>query len=205
MSNMNGSTASFLLLSLALASAQLTNRCGDCWSIFTGELDTCPTDTDGIADTFDDYFDLYGTFQLTSSPDFLKLQDPNGDPCSPFRETLGPLDRYPESNRPQCVKPPAEGVCAYKYEEQQLCSGRNYQIITYDSREASIADGAAVTHNGGKILRRSRQGMHMMLRVVLCSRNWLTISFSFVKPFLSVRCLQQCPGFLDLAETCSIH
>jgi hypothetical protein len=166
---MNGLTASVLLLSLSMTSAQLMNRCGDCWSIFTGELDSCPTDTEGIADTFDDSFDVYGTFQLTSSPDFLKLQDPNGDPCYPFKETLGPLDRYPESNLPQCVVPPAEGVCAYKYEEQQSCSGRNYEIITYDSREASIADGAAVTHNGGKIWT-SRRGIRTMPEsCTLCS------------------------------------
>jgi hypothetical protein len=161
MITLNGLTASVLLLSLVLANAQLlTDRCGDCWCIFTGELDTCPTtDTDGIADTFNDAdFDLYGTFQLTNSPDFLKLQDPNGDPCYPFKDTLGPLDRYPESLLPQCVLPPAGGVCAYKYEQEQQCSGRNYEIITYDSREASIADGAAVTHNGGKIWRRARQG-----------------------------------------------
>jgi hypothetical protein len=137
--------------------AQPQDRCGDCWCIFTGELDSCPNDPVGIADTYDDSYQVYETFQLTNNPDFLKLQGRNGEPCYPFKDTLGIKARYPESNLPQCVIQETGGVCAYKYEENQpVCNERNYEITTYDSSEAAEADGAAITHNGGECLEQSK-------------------------------------------------
>jgi hypothetical protein len=146
---------SILLLSLTLVHTQPQDRCGDCWCIFTGELDACPTDPVGIADSYDSSYQVYETFQLTNTPDFLKLQGPsNGEPCYPFKDTLGPRDRYAESNLPQCVIQETGGVCAYKYQENQLCNERDYEIITYDSSEAAEADGAAITHSGGEFLEQ---------------------------------------------------
>jgi hypothetical protein len=139
----------------------LIPRCGDCWCTFHGddELDECPSDTTGIADSFSGALSIYATFEQTN--DILKLKTPDGqEDCYPFANTLGPVEDYPESNLPQCDIPESTDttVCAYLYEEddsltvavvEEECRGRKYQVLTYDSVEAAEAAGAAVTHKGG--------------------------------------------------------
>ena len=144
-----------LLLALAQIAVikSLPARCGSCWCIYEGESATCPSPPDGIVDSFDDNaMKFYSTFQLTNSPDFLKLQTSTGQPCYPFANTVGPLSRYPNSNLPQCAEPVStnETVCAYLYENNTSCSGRKYQIVTYASATAAQAAGAIVTHKGGE-------------------------------------------------------
>jgi hypothetical protein len=144
-----------LLLSLGVAQSELMDRCGDCWCIYDGESDACPTDTTGIVDSFDNSNVILGTFQLTNDPDFLKLQTADGLNCYPFADSVGAIDRYPKSNDPQCAKPAStdETVCAYLYDsEVTTCSGRSYQVLTYDSEAAAVEAGAVVTHQGGECL-----------------------------------------------------
>ena len=144
---------SLVLASLLPARGQLQNRCGDCWCA-PGD-GVCPTDTTGIRDTFSDDDSIWGTFQLTNTDaEFLKLQANDGSSdCYPFAESVGPIDRYPSSNFPQCVKPTTTDttVCGFLFNEaDETCAGRRYQVLTYDSAEAARAAGARVTHSGGK-------------------------------------------------------
>lgn len=141
-----------LLLSslVATSSAALVDRCGDCWC---GTDGTCPTDESGIYDEFDTAtLDLMETFVMTNSPDFLLLQSADGGDCYPFADTLG-AQSYSESTTPQCTftEELDTSVCALKYEMNITeCSGRSYEIMTYDTEELATADGAVVTHTGGK-------------------------------------------------------
>jgi hypothetical protein len=144
-----------VLLSLVgVAQSELTNQCGDCWCIYDGESDACPTDTTGIVDSFDDSNVILATFELTNNPDFLKLQTADGQDCYPFADSVGPIDRYPKSNDPQCAMPVStdETVCAYLYGLEETCSGRSYQVLTYDSAAAAVEAGAVVTHKEGAFL-----------------------------------------------------
>lgn len=131
---------------------ELTPRCGDCWCIHDGISETCPTNTTGINDSFPATNEVYSTFQETN--EVIKLLSPDGEECFPFANTLGFVEGFPESDRPQCHIPEStdETVCSYLYESGpvQSCNGRNYQIITYDSLEASNQAGANVVHKGGK-------------------------------------------------------
>jgi hypothetical protein len=149
---MNVSLLIVLVLLAASAADELKPRCGDdCWCIFYGEANECPDGT-GISDTFPESFSVYDTFQLMN-PDasYLHLWTSDGEECYPFANTLGPLNGYPKSNLPQCAIPPQtfDTVCAYKFEDGTDCSGRNYEILTYDSEQLAQDDGAIVTHSGG--------------------------------------------------------
>jgi hypothetical protein len=148
---------SLLLLSLlGVAQSELKDQCGDCWCIYDGELAACPADPTGIVDSFDDSNVILRTFELTNDPDFLKLQTADGQECYPFADSVGPINRYPKSNLPQCAMPVStdETVCAYLYGAEETCSGRSYQVLTYDSAAAAAAveAGAVVTHKDGEFL-----------------------------------------------------
>ena len=160
---------SLLPSSMVVAAAtDLKPRCGDCWCIVDqenvavngtdgggGEVGECPTNQQGITDTFPpDIYQLYETFELTN-PDapYLTLQSSDGGDCFPFADTFGPMEDYQGSSLPQCVLP--EGtettVCAYLYEESDdptQCLNRKYQVLNYDSAGAAQGAGAVVTHVG---------------------------------------------------------
>ncbi len=137
----------------------LKPRCGDCWCISHGEFNECP-DGSGISDTFPSSFSIYDTFELIN-PDapYLQLRTAEGQECYPFADTLGELNGYPKSSLPQCAIPEQSltTVCAYKFENEVDCSGRKYEVLTYDSAEAAQGDGAVVTHRGGTFGRVSCQ------------------------------------------------
>jgi hypothetical protein len=152
------------LVALSLAAAalitgsngELIDRCGDCWCVADGGNGDCPTDETGIVDSLvptSDYL-VMNTFRLTNTPEFLKLQTSDGNAdCYPFTDSLGVKANYPESNFPQCVIPEStdETVCAYKYNaDDTVCTGREYEPITYDSEATAVTDEAVVTHKGGK-------------------------------------------------------
>lgn len=143
-----------LVVSSTTTDAELQPRCGDCWCIYNGESDQCPTDQTGIADIFPaETFQIYQTFNLVNADaSYLKLQTADGEECYPFADTLGPLANYPKSNLPLCAMPEStnETVCAFLYEEGMACQGRNYQVLTYDSAAEAEATGAVVTHQGGE-------------------------------------------------------
>jgi hypothetical protein len=152
---------SFLILLLvlvdAIAANELKPRCGDdCWCIYYGEANECPEGT-GISNEFPESFSVYATWNLTNSEaPYLHLRADDGSECFPFRNTLGNnLPNYPKSNLPQCVIPMQtyDSVCAYKFEDGTDCSGRNYEILTYDSSQSAQEDGAIVTHSGGKYVQ----------------------------------------------------
>lgn len=129
----------------------LKPRCGDCWCIPYGEFNECPNST-GISDTFPESFSVYDTFELVNAnASYLQLRTPEGNECYPFADTLGELNGYPKSSLPQCAIPEQtfDTVCAYKFENGVECSGRKYEILTYDSAQAAQEDGAVVTHTGG--------------------------------------------------------
>lgn len=143
-----------LFLGIAQAAlSQLKPRCGDCWCIFDGESDECPSNQTGIADTFPAAeYQIYETFTLTNpAASYLQLRTADRGECYPFADTLGPLEGYPKSNLPMCAIPEStsDTVCAYLYEEETGCANRNYQVLTYDSAAEAEAAGAAVTHMGG--------------------------------------------------------
>lgn len=145
-----------VLLLVAVATAEelvLRPRCGDCWCITYGEANECPDGT-GISDTFPESFAIYDTFELLNADaPYLYLRTLEGEDCYPFANTLGTLNGYPRSSLPQCAIPPQtfDTVCAYKFENDVECSGRGYEVLTYDSASAAEADGAIVTHSGGTI------------------------------------------------------
>jgi len=154
----------YLPIATVLADS-LQPRCGDCWCIVDQsedgtEVGQCPTDQEGILDTFpSNIYQVYETFQLTN-PDatYLTLQSEDGGYCYPFADTLEPIEGYPGSFLPQCVLPvtinsteTAEGstaVCAFLYEPETECQNRKYQILNYDSAESAEKAGAIVTHSG---------------------------------------------------------
>jgi hypothetical protein len=166
----------FLLLSSSCvsvsSSSSLKPRCGDCWCIHDGESDACPTDKAGINDFFsDDEFSIYATFQQTNDP--IVLRSESGNSCYPFANTLGPVDKYPESNLEACQMPDStsneNSVCAYLYETGTQCLGRNYEMITYDSWDAAEAAGAIVTHRGSEYgLDRENQFFCTFVLVCVC-------------------------------------
>lgn len=130
---------------------ELKPRCGDCWCIYYGEFNECPNGT-GISDTFPESYSIYKSFELMNpEAPYLSLRTPEGEECSPFAYTLGPLNGYPQSYYPQCTIPQQtfDTVCAYKFENGTQCLGRKYEILTYDSAQAAQDDGAIVTHRGG--------------------------------------------------------
>jgi len=135
------------------AADALKNRCGDCWCIYHGEYNECPNST-GISDTFPNSFSIYDTFHLMNpNAPYLSLRTPGGEPCSPFANTLGRLNGYPQSTFPQCdiSEQTNQTVCAYKYKNGTQCRGRDYEILTYDNARAAQEDGAIVTHQGGTL------------------------------------------------------
>lgn len=143
-----------LLLSLARsANAQLKDRCGDCWCA-PGVGNSCPTDETGIVDSFDVSKQIVlSSFVLTNDPSFLELQASDGSPCYPFTDTVGTVMNAPQTELPPCVLPEENetSVCAYKYNpEDTTCVGREYEVLTYESEEDALFDGAVVTHTGGK-------------------------------------------------------
>lgn len=139
----------------------LMPRCGDCFCVPEGgvEVGTCPhTDTTGIVDSLDPTEYCYlDTFVLTNpESDVLQLQTADGDAdCYPFTTSMGVLNRAPQTQLPPCVVPTPTTdtqVCAYKFateDEDITCVGRDYQVLTYDTQEEAVADGAVVTHTGG--------------------------------------------------------
>ena len=143
----------------------LKPRCGDCWCIWYDDgLDSCPNST-GISDTFPATLAVYDTLEL-KNPDasYLRLRTPDGQECYPFANTLGEVDGYARSTLPQCAIPGftvngnettavasmTEAVCAYKFQQDVECKGRQYEILTYNSTQEAEDDGAVVTHTGGK-------------------------------------------------------
>lgn len=130
-------------------------RCGDCWCIWYGEEDTCP-DSTGISDTFPESYAVYDTLELMNpTASYLQLRTADGEECYPFANTLGQVEGYAKSTLPQCAIPgvndtstPDAAVCAYKFEQGVECSGRNYEILNYESTQAAEEDGAVVTHTG---------------------------------------------------------
>jgi hypothetical protein len=132
-----------------------TSRCGDCWCVPEGgTIDgTCPDFPDGIWQSFpDDWGRQLSTFTLTSDP--LTLHTKTGATgCYPFFDAVGP-QTYPGSTSPQCERPffPTDNVdsvvCAFKYAEDQACSGREYDMSSYASAESAVTAGAHVTHSG---------------------------------------------------------
>lgn len=133
-------------------------RCGDCWCIWYGEEDTCP-DSTGISDTFPESYAVYDTLELMNpTASYLQLRTADGEECYPFANTLVQVEGYAKSTLPQCAIPgvndtstPDAAVCAYKFEQGVECSGRNYEILNYESTQAAEEDGAVVTHTGGTI------------------------------------------------------
>ena len=149
---------SWIFVSSSCADAALQPRCGDCWCSFVAEgLDTCPTPPEGIADSFPPSFaSFYQSFQLLNpNADLLTHRTADGTTdCYPFATTLGVLNRYPASSLPQCVFPEStpETVCGYVFNNDNgLCGGRSYQIITLENAQVAIADDTVVvvTHSGG--------------------------------------------------------
>jgi hypothetical protein len=141
-----------LLFLASQVNGALQARCGDCWCA-PGEGGTCPTDESGIVDSFDTSTQcVLSTFVLTNKPSFLELQSTDGQACYPFTESLGVLTNSPQTELPACVVPTATNtsVCAFKYNpDNTTCSGRQYEVLTYDSEEEATADSAVVTHTGG--------------------------------------------------------
>jgi hypothetical protein len=90
---------------------------------------------------------------LTNSPSFLDLQSADGSDCYPFPDSVGVLNNAPQTELPPCVVPSSSStsVCGYKYNPTDTaCKGREYEVLTYDSEAAAVADGASVTHGSGK-------------------------------------------------------
>jgi hypothetical protein len=169
--------------------AELEPRCGDCWCIFDGELDDCPSDTTGIADSFPSQFELYTTFEITNADaDYLQLQTDDGEECYPFASTLGPVAGYPNSNLPQCAIPESSDstVCAYLFEPDTPCEGRKYEILTYESVAAAEAAGAVVTHTGGELRRRVCVCVCSAVRMLM---RMLMLNSIQYKQYDSLRCL----------------
>jgi hypothetical protein len=130
------------------------SRCGDCWCVPEGgTIDwTCPEFPDGIWQSFpDDWGRQLSTFTLTSDPLILQTAAGAKD-CYPFFDAVGP-QTYPGSTSPQCQRPlfssddSSAVICAFKYAEDQACSGREYDMSTYATAEAAVAAGAHVTHS----------------------------------------------------------
>jgi hypothetical protein len=97
---------------------------------------------------------VYSTFQQTNK---ILLLTTDGEECYPFANTLGVVDRYPESSLPQCTiaEWTEDTVCAYLYEGDNTCANRKYQALTYDSDAAAEAAGAVVTHQGGRYVNET--------------------------------------------------
>ena len=77
------------------------------------------------------------------------MLDADGNDCFPFKDDVGQLYNYPQSQLNQCVKPSITGgVCAFKYTEVSVCQSRPYTLVSYESSDAAVADNATVTHEG---------------------------------------------------------
>jgi hypothetical protein len=192
------SLLAFLSLASLTAHGELMDRCGDCWCIHDGS--GCPTDTTGIVDSFSNDDVIMRTFQLTN--EIPKLETADGQDCFPYVDSVGPIDRYPKSNDPQCAKPAYtdETVCAYLYEEDtEICLGRNYQAITYDSEAAAEAAGTVITHKSGEFDVLLLKVLEALTKPHLISA--LVHSFSFLQRLsTSLWRLQLRPRFLGLDE-----
>ena len=162
---------------LTLTQAALMDRCGDCFCAPDGNTTTCPDET-GIVDSLDKSTHcVLESFRLANNifPDFLFLQstaDGGGSECYPFAASIGTIESAPQTALPACVIPPdlseTAAVCAYKYNDAETtCTGREYEVLNYDSTEAAIADGAYVTHAGGtcKSIGFHRQSSHLSTHI----------------------------------------
>ena len=143
-----------LIVSLASATDFLgTPRCGDCWCI-PDDGATCPTDTTGIADSFSETDQNFSTFVLKKRPGFLKLQSYAGGDCFPFKDSLGVIDDYLESDQDQCVYPEEDDktVCGYVYDTTStMCKGRKYSIQNFAGANDAMGSNAHIVHKGCKL------------------------------------------------------
>lgn len=194
----------FCTSSVSAAEFLGTPRCGDCWCIT--EDDTCPTDTTGISDTFTATDELYATFELTKDPAFLKLQDANGADCYPFKDSVGAVDRYDESNKEQCVVPDKSdgAVCAYVYDSSSTtCEGRKYSIQNFASGNDAMGSNAHIVHEGACGVCSSAQDFGARIKTygsletesIVCAT-----SYTFSRDFPS---LVQCYAKLGFTESCA--
>lgn len=132
----------------------------------------CPDESNpGINDDFPPFVsDLYASFVLTN-PDDIKLQATDGSSdCYPFQDILDLENPYPESERPQCVKPNPDGYCAYVFEDSNFgfvdsseCEGRRYSMQTFPTPE-DIPSNAAVTHKNACGVCSSAQDLSTRMR-----------------------------------------
>jgi len=132
--------------------------CGDCWCTLQGD-ETCPELNNQYTYYPNPDWRVLETFNLVSPVITLEAADGSKE-CSPFRDLLGD-DQMPESfdegQFPQCVKNPLQtgNFCGYKFPapeeegETPACSGRDYEMMSYETLEELEADGAQLIHSGG--------------------------------------------------------
>lgn len=64
---------------------------------------------------------------------------------------------------PMCQLSPAQSgnVCAYKFvgPKGEICTGREYELLSYEDDAAAEADGAVVMHRNGSKFQRKTQNL----------------------------------------------
>eukprot|EP00521_Asterionellopsis_glacialis_P007684 CAMPEP_0195288104 /NCGR_PEP_ID=MMETSP0707-20130614/4903_1 /TAXON_ID=33640 /ORGANISM="Asterionellopsis glacialis, Strain CCMP134" /LENGTH=372 /DNA_ID=CAMNT_0040347929 /DNA_START=75 /DNA_END=1193 /DNA_ORIENTATION=- len=150
-------------------------QCDGCWCT-AGEGNSCPEFVEGIDDWVSvraGVSEVYASFKLVGESFVAKSE--NGGDCYPYKQSgIEPKDEYPESSLPQCKLPTPdtdETVCAFKFKtpvpqgttKPQSCTGREYEVITYESAAMAEEECAVVTHKGPCGVCSSARDLAVML------------------------------------------
>lgn len=147
----------------------LQPRCGDsCWCVPWGGIDEggCPNSTTaGVRQDFPSEWSVilqsFRVKQSSTMPNLDSMQncDPN---CYPFADVMGDAGEemlYAAAKHPQCMRfvSSPDTVCAYQYNNAlattsdtttTTCMNREYEMITYESKQEAKLDNAVVIHKG---------------------------------------------------------
>ncbi len=128
--------------------------CGDCWCIpGNGGLDACPTDWQPVTSYNESVIAAYKNQKPLS---IYKLD------CNPYK------DSSCTTTPKQTLLDSTTAACAYKYSaetNQAVCTF--YEMITYESSDAALADGAVLTHAGSCGVCSTAQDLAIYLRKLL--------------------------------------
>jgi len=166
----------------------------------------CPTDTTGIADSFSETDQNYSTFELKKSPDFLKLQSSTGGDCFPFKDSLGVIDGYLESDQDQCVYAEEDDkmVCGYVYDTfSTTCEGRRYTIQNFAGANDAMGSNAHIVHEGACGVCSTAQDIGARMKTygtLEAETIKCAVSYTFSKYFPA---LVSCFSALGFTESCS--
>eukprot|EP00527_Entomoneis_sp_CCMP2396_P000446 CAMPEP_0198143864 /NCGR_PEP_ID=MMETSP1443-20131203/11075_1 /TAXON_ID=186043 /ORGANISM="Entomoneis sp., Strain CCMP2396" /LENGTH=394 /DNA_ID=CAMNT_0043807161 /DNA_START=65 /DNA_END=1249 /DNA_ORIENTATION=- len=144
--------------------ANVEGTCGDCWCIPDDDgrgvgIGECPAFYPGlIQKPPEQYAEFYETFSNSGSLRPFEDVQGNSD-CFPFRDSLGVINGFPQSQWQQCNKYESfpsttvgggtSNVCAFVYDDlTEPCRGRSYEAVTF----ASKADAQAATDGGNKLV-----------------------------------------------------